>query len=178
MIEPILLVFIEPKDLNRKDLKRWQTREELYFNNDLYSKFLLEELAPYIEKNYPASKNRSIVGLSFGGLSAAYTAISNPTAFENVILQSPAFHTRKKIYELYKNTPKQDFKIYINYGNGNDTERQDVPFIDILKEKEYDLTVKIVPNGDHNWKTWEPQLNDILIQYFGVENNEVKHNKN
>lgn len=172
-IEPMMIVFIEPRDVNIKQ-KRWKIREELYFCNDTYNDFLIDEMIPYIEKRYPVSKlNRGLVGLSFGGLSAAYTAIKNPKAFKNIILQSPAFHTRKEIYKFYANVPKQDFNVYVSYGTGRDTEKQDLPFIKILENKKYNLTVNKVENGNHNWRNWKPLLNDILIKYYGVDKEEV-----
>lgn len=168
IIEPLIIVFIEPKDLNFPKQKRSKIRQELYLCSDLYSDFLTNELFPYIERKYNTSKHRSLLGLSFGGLSAAYTAIKNPSLFKNIILQSPAFHPRKQIYTLYKNQSKQKFNIYLSYGTGKDTENQDLPFIKIIKEQNYNLDINVVPNGNHSWKNWEPQLNDILIRYFEI----------
>ncbi|NJB82054.1 alpha/beta hydrolase-fold protein [Wenyingzhuangia aestuarii] len=168
-IVPIIVVFIEPKDINFPKQKRWKTREELYLCNDSYSLFLSKELFPSIEKTYTASQNRSVLGLSFGGLSAAYLAIKNPNLFENVLLQSPAFHPCPDIYNLYNSKSKQDFKMYLSYGTGKDTEKQDLPFIDILEKKGYDLYVEKVKGGNHSWDVWEKQLNDILIRCYGVD---------
>ena len=168
IINPITLVFVEPKDVKQPHLKRWKIREELYFTNDKYNAFFTKELFPFLENRYPVlNKDRGILGVSFGGLAAAYLAIKNPKLFKNVFLQSPAFHTRKEIYKIYQKTSKPNFNVYISYGTGKDTQRQDEPFIAILKRKKYKLTVNKVAKGNHTWKVWEKQLNDILIQYYG-----------
>jgi enterochelin esterase-like enzyme len=169
-IDPIALVFIEPRDLNKPEEKWWEIRQDLYFCNDSYTDFLTIEFFPFIEKKYAVSQeHRSILGMSFGGLSAAYIAVKNPNTFENVILQSPAFHPRKQIYTLYSQLPKQDFNVYLSYGTGKDTQKQDEPFIKILKEKGYNLYVEKVEGGNHSWKIWQPQLNEILIKYYSIE---------
>jgi len=67
-------------------------------------------------------------------------------------MQSPAFYPCPSIYKSFDKTPKKDLKIYLSYGTGKDTEKQDLPMIKILKDKKYNLKVNKVENGNHNWK--------------------------
>ena len=52
--------------------------------------FIEKELAPYIEKNYPANSYRTFVGHSFGGLSVINALIRRPYLFENYLAIDPS----------------------------------------------------------------------------------------
>jgi len=54
---------------------------------DNFKKFMQEELVPFIDSNYRTVKNdRTIAGLSFGGLFAAYVLFAEPSLFQRYIL--------------------------------------------------------------------------------------------
>jgi len=172
IIEPVAVVFLEPKDGNQK----WKNvRQELFLCNPKFVTFFTKEFIPLIERKYPVSKkreNRTILGVSFGGLAAAYFGNKATHTFKNVAMQSPAFHPRKNIYSSYANSPMKDLKVYLSYGTGKDTEKQDLPMIALLKNKKYDLKVERIENGEHRWDTWKPQLKNILLYYFEKHNSE------
>ena len=169
IIEPIAVVFLDPKDKR----ENWRNvRQELFLCNPIFVDFFTKEFLPMIEKRYPISnkrKDRTVLGLSFGGLAAAYLADSAPKVFSNIAMQSPAFHPCGNIYRSYAKKPKKDFKIYLSYGTGKDTERQDIPMIKILKSKGYELKVDRIVGGNHKWETWKEQLDDILLYFFKKE---------
>ena len=147
-------------------------RQDLFLCNSKFEDFFTKELIPEIEKTNPVSKdgkNRSIMGVSFGGLAAAYIADRNPNYFKTIIMQSPAFHPCPKIYKAYRLKPKKAFNIYISYGTGKDTERQDIPMIRILRDKGYTLKVDRIEGGNHEWSVWREQFNDIFIHFFGIK---------
>lgn len=174
-IEPIAAVFLEPKDVNNKKIK---IRQELFLCNPLFVDFFVKEFMPYIEKTNPISfykEDRSILGLSFGGLAAAYIANQATNSFKNVIMQSPAFNPCPDIYKAYKKKPKKDLNIYLSYGTGRDTQSQDLPMIRILKRRKYNLKVERIKGGNHNWETWRPQLKNILIHFFSKNENNFAH---
>lgn len=164
-IKPVIAVFLEPKDGKQK----WKNvRQELFLCNPVFVDFFVNEFIPNIEHNYPVSnlkKDRTIMGMSFGGLAAAYIARKSPSTFKNIVMQSPAFHPCKKIYNSYQNLPKENFNMYMSYGTGKDTEKQDLSMIKILEEKKYKLKIERVEGGNHTWDIWKEQLDDILI-YF------------
>jgi len=61
---------------------------------DQFTKSLIEEIIPMIEKNYKASKassERAVAGLSMGGAQAAMAGLSNPELFQWVGAFSSAF---------------------------------------------------------------------------------------
>jgi len=137
--------------------------------NSKFVEFFTQELIPSIEKKYPISnlrEDRSILGVSFGGLAAAYIGFEATEYFQNIIMQSPAFHPCRDLYRSYAKNGKKDLKMYLSYGTGKDTEKQDLPMLEILENKEYELKVERIEGGDHNWKVWKPQLEHILMWFF------------
>lgn len=166
IINPVVAVFLEPRD----GYKKWATiRNELFLCNSKFVDFFTKEFIPAIENKYPVSKirnDRTIVGYSFGGLAAAYLADQATGHFKNIAMQSPAFHPCQSIYDSFSEKPKKDLNIYISYGTGDDTEKQDLPMIEILENKGYPLKIKRVENGDHNWRVWKEQLDDIFIHFY------------
>ncbi|CAN5642877.1 hypothetical protein BH11BAC3_BH11BAC3_10010 [soil metagenome] len=63
----------------------------------LYTRFIFEELMPYIRKNYTHSfKDKSFAGFSLGGLSALDIVWSNPKEFTNAGIFSGSFWWRDK----------------------------------------------------------------------------------
>lgn len=66
---------------------------ELRFN-PAFADMVATELVPWLASRYPISpdpRRHVICGTSLGGLAAAYTALRHPSAFGNVIAQSPSF---------------------------------------------------------------------------------------
>jgi predicted alpha/beta superfamily hydrolase len=59
---------------------------------DLYAKFVVEEVKPFIDKSYRTQPDRdhtSIAGASMGGLISLWTAKTHPDAFSKVAVLSP-----------------------------------------------------------------------------------------
>ncbi len=169
-IKPVAAIFLTPKDGYQKGKN---VRQELFLCNPNFISFFTKEFIPTIEARYPISsdrKDRTILGLSFGGLAAAYIGNEATSYFKNVAMQSPAFHPCKDIYRNFAKNKKKDLKIYLSYGTGKDTEGQDIPMIKILQRKNYELKVERVENGNHNWKLWKPQLKNMLLYFFTSNN--------
>jgi len=55
-----------------------------------FTKFIREEVQPLIEKRYPTSGERSIIGQSLGGLFATETLFIEPSLFDNYFIVSPS----------------------------------------------------------------------------------------
>jgi enterochelin esterase family protein len=71
---------------------------DLYFS-DAFTKFLINELLPWVQQEYKfkATASRTVVGgSSLGGLAAAYVAFRRPDIFGKVISQSGSFQVQKK----------------------------------------------------------------------------------
>lgn len=168
-IKPVVVVFLSPRDKTSKK----KVRQELFLCNPKFVDFFRKEFMPMLEKKYPISnkrEDRTILGLSFGGLAAAYIADRASNDFKNIAMQSPAFHPCPDIYKAYKVKPKKDFKIYLSYGTRQDTESQSIPMVRILKKRNFDLKIKREEGGNHDWNLWESQLEGILLYFFIKKN--------
>ena len=55
-----------------------------------FVKFIADELIPYIEKNYPVTSFRTLIGHSYGGLFTVYTLLHHPELFANYIAIDPS----------------------------------------------------------------------------------------
>ena len=90
--------------------------------NDLYSRFLLEEIIPELKKNYNITDNpkgRVLVGYSSGGICAFNAAWYRPDKFGNVISHCGSFANVRggHIYpSLIRRTPKKSIRVYLQAG--------------------------------------------------------------
>src|SRR5882757_6797115 len=66
------------------------TRAKTSGGAENFTKFLSTELIPYIEKTYPTSPHRVLIGHSFGGLFAINTLVKNPELFTNYLAIDPS----------------------------------------------------------------------------------------
>ncbi|MBN3518437.1 alpha/beta hydrolase [Algoriphagus lutimaris] len=55
-----------------------------------FLEFISKELIPYIEKKYPVTDYRSLIGHSYGGLFAINTLLNQPELFENYLAVDPS----------------------------------------------------------------------------------------
>jgi len=165
-MKPIALVFLDPRDIFDSE-KNY--RQDYFLCNPNYVDFLVKELIPEVELYSPITnkrEDRTILGHSFGGLFSAYIGFKEYNYFQNIAMQSPAFHPCPTIYSLYKEGLKLDLKMYLSYGTGNDTENQDLPMIAILQNKGYDLKVNRVVGGNHTWDVWFAQIEEIMLYFY------------
>ena len=82
-IPPLIAVFLESPD-----------RDNEFPPNDAFQKFIGEELVPDLQAHYRLSGDpmrNAVLGSSYGGLAAAYTAFKHPGVFGNAISQSGSF---------------------------------------------------------------------------------------
>jgi len=166
-IKPVIAIFIDARDPDNLSRNR---RNSQYLVNNNYVDFVTKELVPTIDSHYNTkqeAKFRAIMGLSFGGLNAAYFGIKANQTFYMIGMQSPAIHPRPDIYEMYKTSDIQPIKIYLTTGTNNDTELATRMLKRILKEKGYIFKYKEVPEG-HNWRNWKPLIDEALVYFFGT----------
>ncbi|MEM7514482.1 MAG: alpha/beta hydrolase-fold protein, partial [Bacteroidota bacterium] len=93
-------------------------RNEYFFCNENYLYFFEEELIPKVEEKTSQSfspNNRSLIGISFGGLSAAYFS-AHSTAFKNYGLLSPITYPRKEVLQDITFSTQTDLRIYLSTG--------------------------------------------------------------
>lgn len=90
--------------------------------NDLYPRFLIEEIIPEIKRNYNITDDpagRAIVGLSAGGICAFNAAWQRPDAFSKVISHCGVFANNRggdKFPEMIRKSEKKPIRVFIQSG--------------------------------------------------------------
>ena len=160
-IEPILAVFIDPRD---PETGRNRRESEFLVNPD-YAAFIVKELVPLIDRTYrtdPTPDRRAILGVSYGGVNAAYCGLAYPEVFHLVAMQSPAF-VDNEIYKGYESVEQLPLRVFLSAGYPWDCDARTMK--GILEDKNYPFMYIEVPEG-HSWGQWRSQLDDLLIYFF------------
>jgi enterochelin esterase family protein len=90
--------------------------------DDVYAKFLMEEIIPQIKKEYNISddpKERAIVGISSGAVCALNVAWKHPDVFGKIICHCGSFVNIRgadKFAELIRQTPAKPLKVFLQSG--------------------------------------------------------------
>ncbi|SEK70503.1 Enterochelin esterase [Aquimarina amphilecti] len=145
-------------------------RNFYFFNNSKYLDFFESELIPKIETSLTNSRfqpeDRSLIGISFGGLNAAYFS-SKSEKFKNFGLLSPVTYPKKE--ELIQNiifSKNKNLKIFLSTGT-NDAESYVKDLKAIYTSKGYKIkTLKTA--GNHDFKNWNKQL-ETIIKYLLIK---------
>jgi predicted alpha/beta superfamily hydrolase len=139
-----------------------------------YIHFLIDELKPYIDKNYRTLKdsdNTAVMGSSMGGLISFLIAWNYPEVFSKAACLSSSFYYRDdRAIEMVKsyNGPKKKIKIYIDHGEDGLVRGQKM--FCALTSKGYligtDIDYFYAPGAEHNEKAWADRLERPLIFFF------------
>jgi predicted alpha/beta superfamily hydrolase len=133
---------------------------------DLYARFLVETLKPYIDANYRTLSDRdntAIMGSSMGGLISFYTGLKYQNIFSKIGIFSPAFWFSKEYYTFASNTPNtHPVRLYF-LGGGLESGVIDEckRMIDTLTVSGYSvdgLKMAGVPGGAHNEAFWRSEF--------------------
>jgi enterochelin esterase-like enzyme len=168
-IDPLRMVFTEPVD-----------RVGEYWLNERFEEFVLGELLPQVDQDYPKTPERAIWGASLGGLTAAWMAWRNPDVFGKAASQSGAFKTAPRegrraisyyhdpewLTELIAGQPRRPVRFYVDTGLLEWLLAPNRRFAAVLADKSYDHCYREHPGG-HNWTTWEQGLEPGLRYLFG-----------
>ena len=133
---------------------------------DRYSTQLIRQLIPYIEQRYTVdTSRRAIVGMSLGGLHAAWIAMNNPRLFSFVGALSPSFWVND--YELIKHPPAPSLKgTRFYFDMGTSEWNYYLPLIRQLEDRglEYgeSLFYYEVPDARHLTEDWKKRLLPII----------------
>ena len=133
--------------------------EEAVTRAKTFGKDLVNNVIPYIEKNYRAisnGDNRAIGGFSRGGGETLRTGFGNMDKFSWICCYS-AYLTSdemakeyKFVYENPDKTNKQLKLLWVSVGNEDFLYKSAVDFMDFLKEKKVNYK-NLVTTGGHTW---------------------------
>lgn len=166
-ISPVIAIFVSP--LNPDDGNENRRHMELG-TNEAYLSFFVDELIPEIEKNYTidgSKEARAILGTSLGGLNATYFGFAKPGIFGKIAIQAPAFWYREEIYDIVRSSEVGSPDIFMSVGTISDNTEVTREMKKIFEEKSLEFSYLEVSEG-HSWGAWGAQMDDILIQFFGI----------
>ena len=143
-------------------------------NGDNYVKFIVENLKPFIDKNYrtkPQRKFTTIGGSSLGSLISVYAAVKYPETFGKVLAFSSAFWFNAKELNEFISSSKVNLKqqkYYFIQGKheDEDMEEQTKSVIENLKSKNVkskNIFLKIDEDGKHNELYWRREFEAAVL---------------
>lgn len=180
LIRPCVVVLVDPLGSERYT--------ELLCD-PTFSAFLVGELVPWLRQHYPLSSDPADVALageSFGGLSAAWTALHHPTTFGNAILQSPSvgYHSEQRwgtgAGELLRRTPvpllvsdllaadASPLRVFHDVGELEASITLSRWLDRVLRQQGYDTAYREFAGG-HDYAWWRGLLADALLWCFPTD---------
>lgn len=173
-IVPILFFGIPYKNVADRREKYHPTGKK----KDAYLRFLVNELLPYIEREYSVlqlAKARALAGDSLAGTISLIAGIEYPNTFGNLMLHSPYVDKRvleavkraKNLHTLsiYHVVGKQETSVKLSDGSTADFLAANRELSSLLKEMKLDYFYEEY-DGDHTWKYWQKDLERALVHLF------------
>ena len=158
------------------ELTPWKNPQYGGGDGDLYVKFIVETLKPYIDANYRTisdRENTAIWGSSLGGLISLYAAIEYDSIFGIAGVFSPSLWFSDSIYTIAaQQNKKYSSKIFFLAGGneGSGTLPQECQnMINTLKANAYEdteLILKTVASGEHNEAFWREEFSEAYLWLF------------
>ena len=151
-------------------------------SSDNYLKFIVTELKPFIDKNYPThpeKEHTAIIGSSMGGLISVYAISEYPDVFGGAACLStawfsfvePNYAIPMAAFQYFeKNLPSpNDHKIYFDYGTGESDKPYELTqsFIDLIAKgkgfNENNYKSMVFDKAVHDEIAWSRRLDIPLI---------------
>jgi enterochelin esterase family protein len=148
------------------------------FADDFQQKFekqLLTEIMPSIEKTYrvvPDARHRAMVGISMGGMQAAFIGLNHPEVFSTIGLWSSAiFSDPTVLLGRLKAAPaklKNSFAyVQVAVGQQDSLLARSAAIDEFLTSQK--ITHEYTPTpGTHSWLLWRGYLVDFLTRFSAV----------
>ncbi|MBK7876892.1 MAG: enterochelin esterase [Planctomycetes bacterium] len=170
-IPPLVVALIQSPDRLRE-----------YAADDRHARFLVHELVPLLENEYPLvgkPSGRALMGASFGAVASLHAAWKHPHFFDLLALQSGSFvftdigdHQRgplfdpvvKWVNEFRKAPGRPSERLYVSCGKYESLiyNRSLVP---LLQGTGMQVHFSEAPDG-HNWENWRDRLREGLSTLF------------
>jgi predicted alpha/beta superfamily hydrolase len=183
-IEPLIIVGVYNTGTERVN-EYTAARDAKYKaggKGDLYGRFLVEELKPFIDSAYRTkqdAKHTGLGGSSLGGLISLYLGLKYPNIFTRIAVVSPAvWWADNQIVQFAKNESRKPLRIWLDIGTkegrGDKEARSTVDGARMLKnaliEKGWqegrDLKYLEAADAEHNEKGWAARTAAILEFLF------------
>ncbi|HSS21629.1 MAG TPA: alpha/beta hydrolase-fold protein [Pyrinomonadaceae bacterium] len=185
-IEPLIVVGIYNTGKDRIDeyTPAQDPKYKMGGKADLYGRFLVEELKPFIDRTYRTKsdgKHTGLGGSSLGGLVSLYVALKYPRVFGRAAMISPSVWFADKHIVRFVDSLLQRprVRIWLDIGTkeGSNAEEANRAVLDtrLLRDTlikkgwklEKDLKYFEAEGAEHNEKAWAARLEPILLFLFG-----------
>jgi len=192
-IRPVLAVFVDAREPGNPQVNRRETEFLLYPVE--HARFIAEELVPAIDLAYhtnPQPDARTIVGVSYEGVSSIFIASTQSNVFHNLtafspslwVLDSPQYLSDPRyvegsqlMYPLIQavtkcggdtgtTCPSFPLKIFLTAGVPSWDIGDLYPLVITLKDQQYPVEYHPVLEG-HAWSHWRGLSDEMLIYFFG-----------
>jgi len=145
-----------------------------------YTRFIAQELVPFIDTNYPTYQmgmGRALIGDSLAATVSLLTAIQYPHTFGKVILHSPLVN--EYVLEQVANHKEVDaFSVYHVIGTGETAVKTGDGLLTDFITPNRKLHILFIErgystfydelNGEHTWKLWQPDMKRSIQKNFGL----------
>lgn len=134
-------------------------RQTDFFANPAYYAFFRDRLLPAVEADLPADlspADRSLVGISFGGLSAAFFSAQPDAPFGHYALLSPVTYPRPEVLEALAFARSGPSRVYLSTGT-HDAEAYVDPLAAMYRGLGWPV-VEVRTDGAHDYANWRGQL--------------------
>ncbi|MBX7223080.1 MAG: alpha/beta hydrolase [Blastocatellia bacterium] len=178
-IEPVIIVGIYNTGVDRID-EYTPTRDPKVDKGgkaNLYGRFLVEELKPFIDHHYrtlPDRHHTAVGGSSLGGLVSMYLGLKYPQVFGKLAVMSPSFWWDHQIIveSVRKLSHKPSFRIWLDMGTkeGPSALHSARRMRDALHEKGFhqgqDLHYREAKRARHGERAWRRRVSPMLQFLF------------
>jgi enterochelin esterase-like enzyme len=164
--EPMILVFPNGRAMNPDAVPQNPYSAQAQAAFARFERDLLDDLIPFIEKNYPVytdRKHRGICGLSMGGGQALNFGLGHPELFSCVGAFSPAPNTDAKLFKVERKDKLP--LIWILCGESDSLLYVSKKAADYLTAHGVSHVFKTMPGG-HDWGVWKTGLREFVPQAF------------
>lgn len=138
-------------------------RNKFFFCNPNYLLFFEEELIPAVEAQLQVKarpEDRSLIGISFGAMNAAYFTASAQPLFRNYALLSPITYPCSSLADLIVASPEVQQRVFLSTGK-NDAEQYLRKLKNWFGNKGYELEI-LKTKGRHDFSNWNLQLRQVI----------------
>lgn len=142
---------------------------KMYINTgqDDFVTFIQKELPEFITNMFPVSTKKEdtfIAGLSMGGFGALYHGLLRPDLYAAIGAFSPGIAIEGVPVNLFDTLKeaKEIPELYITCGEEDFLYKDNLKFVEALKEKGVDHTWLSVPDFTHEWRFWGQSVEEFL----------------
>lgn len=147
---------------------------------DLYAKFLVETLKPYIDQHYrtlPDRENTGVIGSSLGGLISWYIGLKHQDVFSKIGIFSPSFWFSDSTFIMAKGTYKtEEMQLFFVAGGQEGSGEQVIDdckkMIETLKSigfTDQEMKLDAKADGQHSEWFWRREFPDCYRWFWDVE---------